>query len=76
MRFLRNTEHYIRMKHLSDHDLERYHLGMVVDEPELAAVEEHLLGCPICVDRAEESADYVDLIRRAIIVRWESMHHL
>jgi len=30
--------------HISDHDLERYHLGMVKDEAELAALEEHYLG--------------------------------
>ena len=31
------------MKHISDCDLERYHLGMVKDEAELAPLEEHLL---------------------------------
>ena len=36
------------MEHISDHDLERYHLGMVTDEEELAAIEEHYLGCPEC----------------------------
>ena len=55
------------MNHISDHDLERYHLGMVVDEAELAAVEGHLLWCSICVDRAEEAADYVDAVRAGII---------
>ena len=30
------------MDHISDHDLERYHLGMVVDEAELATLEGHL----------------------------------
>ena len=29
--------------HLSDTDLERYHLGMIFEGPELAALEEHLL---------------------------------
>jgi hypothetical protein len=56
------------MNHIADHDLERYHLGMVVDEAELAAIEEHLLWCSICVDRAEESAAYVDSLRAGIIV--------
>jgi hypothetical protein len=55
------------MKHISDHDLERYHLGMVVDEAELARLEEHLLGCPRCVKRAERAAEYVDTIRAAIV---------
>jgi hypothetical protein len=31
------------MNHISDHDLERYHLGMVTDEDELTALEEHYL---------------------------------
>jgi hypothetical protein len=56
------------MEHISDHDLEGYHLGMVVDEANLAPLEEHLLACPKCVERAEESADYVDAIRAGIIV--------
>jgi hypothetical protein len=30
--------HQIGMNHISDHDLERYHLGMVADEDELAAL--------------------------------------
>ena len=29
------------MEHLSDTDLERYHLGMIPDGPELAALEEN-----------------------------------
>ena len=51
--------------HISDHDLERYHLGMVKDEAELAALEEHLLWCGACVDRAEAAAQYVDAVRAA-----------
>ena len=54
-------------EHISDHDLERYHLGMVTDEAELALLEEHLLGCPACADRAEESAAYVDVMRAAFV---------
>jgi anti-sigma factor RsiW len=55
------------MNHISDHDLERYHLGMVTDEEELAALEEHYLGCPECAKRAEESAQYVDATRAGIV---------
>jgi len=55
------------MNHISDHDLEKYHLGMVTDEEELAALEEHSLGCPECAELAEESAEYVDTIRAAIV---------
>jgi hypothetical protein len=51
--------------HVDDHDLERYHLGMVKDEAELAALEEHLLWCGVCVDRAEATAQYVDAVRAA-----------
>lgn len=61
--------HYIGVndKHISGHDLERYYLGMVTEETELAELEEHLLCCPPCVDRAEETQDYVDLIRETLI---------
>lgn len=55
------------MEYISDHDLERYHLGMVKHEGELASLEEHLLACPECIGRAEESAQYVDAIRAGII---------
>jgi hypothetical protein len=51
--------------HIDDHDLERYHLGLVTDETELAALEEHLLWCGSCVDRAEAAAQYVDVVRAA-----------
>jgi hypothetical protein len=47
------------MEHISNHDLERYPLGMVVDEADLAVLEEHLLWCEYCVDRTTKSADYV-----------------
>ena len=56
------------MEHISDHDLERFHLGMVKEEAELATIEEHLLWCSQCLNTAEEAADYVDTIRAAIIV--------
>jgi hypothetical protein len=60
------------MEHVSDTDLERYYLGMIPDGPELAALEEHLLICGECVDRAEEAAHYVDMIRAWIIERnWD-----
>ena len=55
------------MAHLSDTDLERYHLGMIPEEPERAAVEEHLLWCQECLARAEESDRYVDAIRAGIV---------
>jgi hypothetical protein len=54
-------------EHLSDHDLERYYLGMVTDEAELAALEEHFLGCAFCAERAEQAQDYVDAMRAAML---------
>jgi hypothetical protein len=51
--------------HISQHDLERYHLGMVGEESELAPLEEHILACYHCARRAEEIADYVDAMRAA-----------
>lgn len=52
-------------KHVTDHDLERYYLGMVNDETELVALEEHVLACACCARRAEETQDYVDAMRGA-----------
>jgi hypothetical protein len=55
------------MRHISDHDLERYYLGVVKDDAELADLEDHLFACPDCVARAEISDDYVNLIRWALV---------
>ena len=38
----------------------------MVEEPELTALEEHILGCPACAERAEQSAVWVDSIRAAV----------
>ena len=54
------------VNHIYDHDLERYYLGMVKDEAELASLEEHLLACPACVERAESTQDYVDALRATL----------
>lgn len=54
--------------HISDDDLERYYLGMITDEAELAPLEEHLLWCHACQDRAQEVQDYVDLLRESVIL--------
>lgn len=53
--------------HISEHDLERFYLGMIVQEDELATIEEHLLACPECVARAEASDECVDIIRGSLI---------
>lgn len=55
------------MEHISDHDLERYHLGIVQNQPELAIIDEHLLVCSKCIDAAESAAQYVDTIRATLI---------
>jgi hypothetical protein len=53
--------------HITDHDLERYYLGMVKDEIELAALEEHILACGSCAERVDEAQDYVDAMRVAAL---------
>ena len=53
--------------HPSDTDLERYRLGMIPEGAELDALEEHLLICGECVDRALASDTYVDRIRAALV---------
>jgi hypothetical protein len=53
--------------HISDEDLERYYLGMVIEEAELAPLEEHLLVCSWCIQRAESAQDYVDSMRAAVV---------
>ena len=55
------------MGHISDDDLECYHLGKILGEAELAPFEEHLLVCAACAERAEEAAQYVDAMRAALI---------
>ena len=41
----------------------------MTDEDELAALEEHYLGCPECAKRADEAADYVDAIRAGMVIK-------
>ena len=54
------------MGHISDHDMERYHLGMVAGA-ELEVLEDHIIGCGDCADRATEAAAYVDAVRAGIV---------
>jgi hypothetical protein len=51
----------------SDTDLECYCLRMIPEGAELGALEEHLLICGDCVDRAQASDAYVDRIRAALV---------
>jgi hypothetical protein len=41
---------------------------MVIDLAEMDSLEQHLLVCAECLQRAEDIADYVDAIRAAIII--------
>ena len=52
--------------HISDDDLERYAMGAVKDEGELAALEEHLLVCGQCIERAEKTEGYIETMRAAL----------
>lgn len=54
-------------QHISDDCLERYYLGMIHDEQELAPLEEHLLCCESCVDRAVQTQCFIDWQRALII---------
>ena len=49
-------------KHPDDDTLDRYALGRITDERELAAVEEHLLLC----DRCRSEVILVDNLRAAL----------
>lgn len=51
-------------QHASDDALERYLLGGS-DEPEVAAVEEHLLVCRTCQARLEETEAFITAMRSA-----------
>ena len=55
--------------HISDHDLERYLLNMVTQEEELAPLEEHLLVCGQCIERAEKNEECIESIRAALECR-------
>ena len=63
---MRDSRLDLNAEHLSDHDLERYYLGTVTEEEELAPLEEHIIGCVWCAERADEAQDYVDAMRVAM----------
>jgi hypothetical protein len=52
---------------IAERDLERYHLGMIPEGPELDVLEDHLLWCPDCIDRSEEVQIYVDAMRAGLV---------
>jgi len=51
--------------HILGDDLERYHLG-TVHGPESETIEEHILGCSECADRAAEIGEHIDAMRAAM----------
>jgi hypothetical protein len=52
--------------HISADDLQRYAMGTVKDAGELAALEEHLLACGECIDRAENTDGYIGTMLAAL----------
>ncbi|MGA3075806.1 MAG: hypothetical protein ABSG56_19220 [Bryobacteraceae bacterium] len=52
---------------MCDNDLEQYLLGYVTDESELALIEEHLLVCEQCIDRAQRLGMEMASIRHALV---------
>jgi len=52
--------------HTTDNDLERHAMGAVKDEGELAALEGHLLVCGWCIDRAEKTQGYNEIMQAAL----------
>ncbi len=56
--------------HPDEDTLERYVMGAIRNEAELAPLEEHLLACPHCVARAEQMEAYVWSMRSALSQSW------
>ena len=52
---------------MCDNDLEQYLLGCVTDESELAMIEEHLLICEQCIERAQRLGMEMASIRQALV---------
>jgi hypothetical protein len=59
-----HTEH--SGDHISPDDLERLLLGTVMDEDDLAPLEEHLLVCGECIDKAERMRRDMGIMRAAL----------
>ena len=47
--------------------MERYYLGQIEDEADLARLEEHYLGCPCCAERAEQIEEEVQALRADLL---------
>lgn len=53
------------MSHIPDEELELYCLGRATNE-QLAPLEEHLLGCPACLERVQRMLAEIDTLREAL----------
>ena len=53
-------------QHLTTEELEEHHFGRIA-EPDLTRVEEHLLWCQHCIERAEAIDRFVARIQNGII---------
>jgi hypothetical protein len=60
----------VAVPHISEHQLKRYYLGHVSDETELASLEEHVLCCHECLDRAERTERAVSTSPSRMQGRW------
>ena len=67
LRTARQVSHDSDLDRLSDDDLEQQYLGMIPRGPKLTSMEEHLLWCYQCIERAHETENYVDVVRAAIV---------
>jgi len=53
-------------RHISEDQMEQYHMGHLRGS-QLAVVEEHLLWCHHCIERSLTSERYVRAMRRAAV---------
>ena len=64
----KSAEWWLMMKSLREHpdddSLERYLRG-AIDEKEVPGIEEHLLICHACVEKAEKLQKYLETMRQA-----------
>jgi hypothetical protein len=67
MRKIPRADHCFSLSdYLDDHDLDRYYLGQIEDQEELAHLEEHYLNCPCWAEQVAVIEDVVDAIRVAL----------
>ncbi|MFZ5928523.1 MAG: hypothetical protein ACOYX1_13885 [Acidobacteriota bacterium] len=53
------------MDHISDEELELFCLGRATNR-QLAPIEEHILACPACFERAQQMLATIDSLREAL----------